>query len=108
MATAPNTDWGLQLDGSLPKNDSYHANKAQMDKHVADLKHAVSVCYKGGGEKAIAKHKSRGKLLARERIDALVDPGSPFLELSTLAGWDMYGGGVSSGGVVTGIGQVNG
>lgn len=72
------------------------------------LKQALSKCYEGGGEKAKAKHKARGKLLARERIDALVDPGSPFLELSTLAGWGMYDDHVPSGGIVTGIGCVNG
>ena len=56
------------------------------------------------------KHKSRGKLLARERINGLLDPGSPFLELSTLAGHGMYGSddGVPSGEVVTGIGRVSG
>lgn len=79
-----------------------------MNKFVQDLSDAVLQCHKGGGEKAISKHKSRGKLLARERIDGLIDKGSPFLELSTLAGWDMYGGGVPSGGVVTGIGRVHG
>lgn len=95
------------LDGVLPKNDEYKANQDAMDAIVAHYKATVSKAMKGGGEKAMAKHKARGKLLARERIDTLVDPGTPFLELSSLAGHQMYGD-VPSGGVVTGIGRVNG
>ncbi len=95
------------LDGQLPKNDEYKLNQRVMDDIVANYKSTLSKAMKGGGEKAIAKHKSRGKLLARERVDNLVDPGTPFLELSSLAGHQMYGD-VPSGGVVTGIGRVNG
>jgi len=62
----------------------------------------------GGGEKAMIKHRSRNKLTARERITELVDTGSPFLEVSPLAGHDMYGGGVVSGGIVAGIGKIHG
>ena len=62
----------------------------------------------GGGEKAVAKHKSRGKLLARERIDGLVDPGSAFLEFSSLAAHGMYEGQAPGAGIVTGIGRVHG
>lgn len=97
----------LVLDGQLPKNDEYKLNQKTMDDIVAHYKATVSKALKGGGEKAIGKHKSRGKLLARERIDNLVDPGTPFLELSTLAGHQMYGD-VPSGGVITGIGRVSG
>ena len=63
---------------------------------------------KGGEEKAIAKHRKRGKMLPRERIACLLDPGSPFLELSALAGEGLYKEEVASGGIVTGIGQING
>ncbi len=66
------------------------------------------VVRRGGGEEAVAKHRARGKLLARERIDLLVDPGSPFLELAPLAAWDMYDGDAPSAGIVTGIGVVGG
>jgi len=62
----------------------------------------------GGGAKAIEKHRSRGKLLARERIDMLLDSGSPFLELSPLAAWEVYDDPVPSGGIITGIGRVHG
>src|SRR5215216_6568947 len=63
---------------------------------------------RGGGLRAVERHRSRGKLLARERIDRLVDPGSVFLELSALAAWDVYDGEAASAGVVTGIGVVEG
>lgn len=95
------------MDGQLPKNDEYKLNQKVMDDIVANYRSTLSKAMKGGGDKAISKHKSRGKLLARERIDNLVDPGTPFLELSSLAGHQMYGD-VPSGGVVTGIGRVNG
>jgi len=62
----------------------------------------------GGGEKARTLHTSRGKLLARDRVDALLDPGSPFLELSALAALDVYGEDVPAAGIVTGIGRVSG
>ena len=62
----------------------------------------------GGSESARRKHTDRGKLLVRDRVDRLLDPGSPFLELSPLAAFDLYGGGVPSAGIVTGIGRVSG
>jgi len=63
---------------------------------------------KGGSEKAILKHKERGKLLARERINKLIDPNTPFLELSSLAAYDQYDNGFPSAGIVTGIGVIQG
>src|SRR5215216_4205522 len=63
---------------------------------------------RGGGERAVERHRSRGKLLARERIDRLVDPGGAFLELGALAAWDVYDGEAASAGIVTGIGVVEG
>jgi 3-methylcrotonyl-CoA carboxylase beta subunit len=62
----------------------------------------------GGGEQARRRHVDRGKLLVRHRIDLLLDPGSPFLELSPLAAWDLYDDAVPSAGIVTGIGRVEG
>ena len=79
-----------------------------MNVHINELKEAHAKCVAGGGPLAVERHRARGKLLARERIDKLVDSGSPLLELSTLAGWNMYGGGVASGGIVTAIGKVCG
>lgn len=79
-----------------------------MDSLVADLKTTLGKIHQGGGENAKMKLRARNKLAARERIDALVDAGSPFLEVGTLAGYDMYGDWVPSGGIVTGIGRVNG
>jgi 3-methylcrotonyl-CoA carboxylase beta subunit len=62
----------------------------------------------GGGPDAIQKHKGRSKMLARERIDALIDPGAPFLEFSPLAAHGLYGGDAPSAGIVTGIGRIQG
>jgi acetyl-CoA carboxylase carboxyltransferase component len=75
---------------------------------VRELRGRLELVRRGGGDEAVAKHRARSKLLARERIDLLVDPGSPFLELSPLAAWDMYGGDAPSAGIVTGIGVVGG
>ncbi|GAA5829484.1 hypothetical protein JCM3766R1_001117 [Sporobolomyces carnicolor] len=73
-----------------------------------DLKKRLERVYAGGGEKARERARGKGKLLVRERIDELLDPFSPFLELSPLAAEEMYGGKVPGAGIVTGIGRVNG
>src|SRR3954471_21326876 len=75
---------------------------------VADLRERLARARLGGSEAARRKHTDRGKLLVRDRVDRLLDPGSPFLELSPLAAHEMYGGGVPSAGIVTGIGRVSG
>ena len=75
---------------------------------VSDLRERLAKVREGGGEEAVRRHLARGKLLARDRIDCLVDPGSPFLELSPLAANGMYDDEAPSAGVVTGIGQVEG
>lgn len=95
------------LDGVLPKNEEYRLNQQAMDGLVSNFEKTLGTALLGGGVKAHSKHKARGKLLARERVDQLLDPGSPFLELSSLAGLNMYGD-VPSGGVVTGIGRISG
>src|SRR5258708_15208750 len=79
-----------------------------MQALVAELRDRTSQVAVGGGERAVERHRSRGKLLARERIDLLVDPGSAFLELGALAAWEIYDGDAPSAGVVTGIGVVEG
>ena len=83
-------------------------NQARMEMLVRDLKERLSRVRVGGGQQAVELHRSRGKLLARERIEALVDANTPFLELSPLAAWDMYDGEQASAGIVTGIGVVHG
>ena len=80
-----------------------------MQALVDELKSKIGRIAEGGGEKAIARHTARGKLVARERINRLLDPGSPFLEFSQLAGHSLYGkDDVPAGGIITGIGRVNG
>ena len=84
-------------------------NYTRMAALVTELKANIEKVRQGGGEKATQRHKSRGKLMARERITALIDPASPFLEFSQLAGKDLYGKDeVPAGGIITGIGQIMG
>ena len=83
-------------------------NRQSHEDLLADLRDRLGRAAQGGGEKARARHLERGKLLARQRIDVLLDPGSPFLELSPLAAEEMYGGKAPGAGVVTGIGRVSG
>lgn len=84
-------------------------NSAHMRQLVDDLRSKLEAVKQGGGEKSCARHLSRGKLLPRDRVAGLLDPGSPFLELSQLAGHEMYGKDVvSAGGVIAGIGRVQG
>ncbi|TDG12409.1 methylcrotonoyl-CoA carboxylase [Seongchinamella unica] len=84
-------------------------NAAHMQAQVDDLRAKLEAVKQGGGEKSCARHVSRGKLLPRDRVAGLLDPGSPFLELSQLAGYEMYGDDVvNAGGVIAGIGRVQG
>jgi 3-methylcrotonyl-CoA carboxylase beta subunit len=86
----------------------FAANSEAMKSLVADLRAKLEAAMQGGSEEARARHVARGKLLARERIDLLLDPGTPFLELSPLAAYAMYGGDVHSASIVTGIGRISG
>src|SRR5467141_1455979 len=79
-----------------------------MEQLVAELRERTALIALGGGEKAVERHRSRGKLTARERIDRLVDPGGAFLELNALAAWDMYEGQAPAAGIIAGIGVVEG
>jgi len=79
-----------------------------MEGLVAELRERTALIAEGGGDKATERHRSRGKLPARERIDRLVDPGAAFLELNALAAWDLYEGQAPAAGIVTGIGVVEG
>jgi 3-methylcrotonyl-CoA carboxylase beta subunit len=79
-----------------------------MQELVAALRSKLEIVKKGGGEAAVKRHKERGKMFVRERIDAVIDPDTPFLELSPLAAIDMYDGEAPSAGIVTGIGMIHG
>ena len=91
-----------------PSSDESLANLEYNKKLVKDLKNKILEVSRGGKDSAVKKHQDRGKLLARDRIDLLIDQDTPFLELSTLAAIDMYKNEVPSAGIVTGIGVVHG
>ncbi|MFQ1801064.1 carboxyl transferase domain-containing protein [Aeromonas veronii] len=94
-----------RLDTASPE---YAANRAAMQGLVDDLHARIAEIAQGGGAANNARHQARGKLLPRERINQLLDPGSPFLELSALAGWQVYDEPVPAAGIITGIGRVSG
>lgn len=89
-------------------SQEFQANKKIMEGLVADLKEKLEAVELGGGEKARDRHASRGKLLPRDRINRLLDPGSPFLELSALAAHKVYDADIPAAGIITGIGRVAG
>jgi 3-methylcrotonyl-CoA carboxylase beta subunit len=91
-----------------PRAAEFKANAEVMAKLVSDLRARVETVAQGGGEAARQKHSARGKLLPRERVRRLLDVGSPFLELSQLAAWEMYDNQVPSAGLITGVGRVSG
>ena len=91
-----------------PRSADFQANAAAMQTVVDDLRNTVDRIALGGPEAARQKHLARGKLLPRERVAGLLDPGTPFLEISQLAAHGMYGGDVPAASVIAGIGRVNG
>ncbi len=91
-----------------PRSATFRENAQAMEALVADLKQTLARIREGGGPAARERHVARGKLLSRERIARLLDPGAPFLELSPLAAHGMYGGEVPAAGIITGIGRVAG
>lgn len=91
-----------------PNSQTYADNAEYMQQQVNDLRDKIAQIIQGGGEKANQRHLSRGKLLPRERINVLLDPGSPFLEIGQLAAWDVYEDYVPCAGVIAGIGIING
>jgi acetyl-CoA carboxylase carboxyltransferase component len=96
------------LESHVEPSEDHERRRERMEQLVAELRERTELVARGGGEKAVERHRSRGKLTARERVDRLVDPGSAFLELSALAAWDVYDGQAPSAGIVTGIGVVEG
>ena len=89
-------------------SSEFKANALAMRGLLEEWRSKIATVKAGGGKDAVEKHKARGKLTARERIEALVDPQSAFLELSTLAAWGVYDNSAPGAGVVTGIGQICG
>ncbi len=87
---------------------SYAANFAHQKSLAKELHNAMAAVHKGGGDAIVAKHRARGKMTARERIDALIDSGSPFLEFSSLAATGIYNDDAPGAGIVTGIGCISG
>ena len=96
------------LTSQVEPSDAFEARRARMEELVAELREGTTHVARGGGEKALERHRSRGKLTARERIDRLLDPNTAFLELSALAAWDMYEGQAPGASIVTGIGLIEG
>src|ERR1700761_7832978 len=91
-----------------PRSDSFRANEQAMRGLVADLRDKSAAIALGGDEASRRRHEGRGKLLPRERIRLLLDPGSPFLELSAFAAYQMYDDGVPAAGIITGVGRIAG
>jgi 3-methylcrotonyl-CoA carboxylase beta subunit len=93
----------MPLPSSIdPTSSDFARNAEAMRALVSDLGQKLNQVAGGGGEASRVRHTSRGKMLARERVDLLIDPGTAFLELSPLAAYDLYGGDVHSASIVTG------
>jgi 3-methylcrotonyl-CoA carboxylase beta subunit/propionyl-CoA carboxylase len=91
-----------------PGSETYRTNADRMSRLVAELRERTERVKQGGGARYLQRHREQGKLPVRERIDRLLDPASPFLELSPLAAWDLYDNEAPAAGIVTGIGRVSG
>ncbi|CAM5485660.1 hypothetical protein SVIOM74S_03689 [Streptomyces violarus] len=91
-----------------PASEAFRANEEAHHALVEELRAKLAAAAQGGGEKARARHTARGKLLPRDRVDTLLDPGSPFLELAPLAADGMYEGQAPAAGVIAGIGRISG
>ncbi len=96
------------LESGVQRDELFERRRERMEGLVAELRERSAEVAQGGGDKATERHRSRGKLTARERVDRLVDPGGAFLELNALAAWDLYDGQAPAAGLVTGIGVVEG
>jgi acetyl-CoA carboxylase carboxyltransferase component len=100
---------GQKIDSSIDtQSEAFQVNREVMEKAVSTLEERLQWVQKGGGEKALVKHRERGKLFARDRIQMLLDPDSGFLEIGALAAWGIYDQQAPAAGVVAGIGQVCG
>jgi acetyl-CoA carboxylase carboxyltransferase component len=96
------------LSSQVTSDGAFDARRQRMEGLVSELRERTALVARGGGDKALERHRSRGKLPARERVDLLCDPGTTFLELNALAAWGLYDGDAPAAGIVTGIGVVEG
>ncbi len=97
------------LESRIDRSSSeFQENRRYFQQLLDQLNERIQIVQQGGGEDTVARHRKRNKLLARERIQLLCDPNTPFMELSPLAAWDMYENEAPSAGIVTGIGVVEG
>jgi acetyl-CoA carboxylase carboxyltransferase component len=94
------------LASRVTRDDVFERRRTRMGELVRELRDRTELVARGGGERAVERHRSRGKLTARERIDRLLDPSTAFLELNTLAAWEMYEEEAPAAGIVTGIGII--
>jgi acetyl-CoA carboxylase carboxyltransferase component len=90
-----------------PSDSAFAANRARMQELVNELYERLAWAHAGGPEETRVRHAARGKLLPRERVEALLDPDTPFLELSPLAAYGLYGGDAPAAGIITGIGTIH-
>ena len=108
LSRGTDTNMGI-IETHIDRNSpEFQENTLYFQQLIDELNERIRQVQQGGGEDAIARHRRRNKLLARERIQLLCDPDTPFLELSPLAAWDMYDNEAPSAGIVTGIGLVEG
>jgi acetyl-CoA carboxylase carboxyltransferase component len=96
------------LTTQVTSDGTFDARRQRMEALVSELRERTALVARGGGDKALERHRSRGKLPARERVELLCDPGTAFLELNALAAWEIYDGDAPAAGIVTGIGVVEG
>jgi len=96
------------ISQALPSSEAFKANQAAHLEALETVREAAEAAALGGGEKSRARHESRGKMLPRERVANLLDPGSPFLEVGATAAHGLYGGAAPCAGVIAGIGRVHG
>src|SRR2546430_3930885 len=96
------------LESVVHRDEAFDRRRERMEGLVRELRERTAEVSAGGGERATERHRSRGKLTARERIDRLVDPGGAFLELNALAAWELYDKQAPAAGIVTGVGVIEG
>src|SRR5258708_27905854 len=99
----------MPLHSSIdPASSDFSRNAEAMGALVGELRDKLNLVAGGGGEVSRTRRQSRGKMLARQRVDLVVDPGTAFLELSPLAAHGLYGGDVHSASIITGVGRISG
>jgi acetyl-CoA carboxylase carboxyltransferase component len=96
------------FESQVRRDARFAANEAHNRRLAGELRERLAMVRQGGDDKAHARHQEQHKLFVRERIDRLLDPGSPFLELSPLAAFGLYDDEAPSAGIVTGIGRIAG